>query len=125
MILVKLQELTNIIQGITCKEATLFEQEEEITEEAILGKPVPVTATAQEDTTKRKRARIKDGTMTAEMISHRLTKELGREITTESVIRVGKTIKARPVYSTRQHVSRYSPEEVNTIIGLYRSFNQL
>lgn len=27
MILVKLQELTTIIQGITCKEATLFDHE--------------------------------------------------------------------------------------------------
>lgn len=122
MILVKLQELTNIIQGIPCKEATLFDHEEE---NPIL-QPVQEQETIPTEEKPRKtRVRLKDGTMTAATIAHHLSKELGRTITRESVVRVGKQIKAKVTYCERQHISRYTPESVTTIMNLYRSFNQL
>ena len=125
MILVKLQELTNIIQGIPCKEATLFDHEEE---NPIL-QPVQDVREQETITTEEKprktRVRLKDGTMTAATIAHHLSKELGRTITRESVVRVGKQIKAKVTYCERQHISRYTPEAVTTIMNLYRSFNQL
>jgi hypothetical protein len=122
MILVKLQELTTIIQGITCKEATLFDHEEE---NPIL-QPVQEQETIPTEEKPRKtRVRLKDGTMTAATIAHHLSKELGRTITRESVVRVGKQIKAKLTYCERQHISRYTPESVTTIMNLYRSFNQL
>ena len=122
MILVKLQELTTIIQGITCKEATLFDHVEE---NPIL-QPVQEHETITTGEKPRKtRERLKDGTMTAATIAHHLSKELGRTITRESVVRVGKQIKAKLTYCERQHISRYTPESVTTIMNLYRSFNQL
>ena len=122
MILVKLQELTSLIQGVQCKEATLFDHEEE--------NPILQPVQEQETITtgekpKRPRVRFKDGTMTASTIAHHLSKELGRTITRESVIRVGKQINAKPTYCESQHISRYSPEEVSTIMNLYRSFIQI
>lgn len=122
MILVKLQELTTIIQGITCKEATLFDHVEE---NPIL-QPVQEQETIPTEEKPRKtRVRLKDGTMTAATIAHHLSKELGRTITRESVVRVGKQIKAKVTYCERQHISRYTQEAVTTIMNLYRSFNQL
>lgn len=122
MILVKLQELTNIIQGIPCKEATLFDHEEE---NPIL-QPVREQETiTTEEKPRKTRERLKDGTMTAATIAHHLSKELGRTITRESVVRVGKQIQAKVTYCERQHISRYTPESVTTIMNLYRSFNQL
>lgn len=117
-ILVKLQELTTLIQGIPCKEANLFDQEF-----ATYIKP-------QEDIPpqvkpRRTRQRAKDGTMTAATIAHALSKELNRDITKDSVVRVAKHIKVKPTYSHTQHTSRYSAEAVNTIMNLYRSFNQI
>ena len=125
MILVKLQELTTIIQGIPCKEATLFDHEED---NPIL-QPVRDVREQETITTDEKprkpRVRFKDGTMTASTIAHHLSKELGRTITRESVILVGKQINAKPTYCESQHISRYSPEEVSTIMNLYRSFIQI
>lgn len=67
MILVKLQELTNIIQGITCKEETLFDHEEE---NPIL-QPVQEQETIQTgEKPRRTRVRAKDGTMTASTFSN-------------------------------------------------------
>lgn len=122
MILVKLQELTTIIYGINCQEATLFDHVED---NPIL-QPVQEQETIQtEEKPKRTRVRLKDGTMTAATMAHALSKELGRTITKESVIRVAKQIKMKPSYCQRQHTSRYSAEAVTTIMNLYRSFNQL
>lgn len=122
MILVKLQELTTIIQGISCQEATLFDHVED---NPIL-QPIHEQETIQtEEKPKRTRVRLKDGTMTAATMAHALSKELGRTITKESVIRVAKQIKMKPSYCYRQHTSRYSAEAVNTIMNLFRSFNQL
>lgn len=122
MILAKLQELTSIIQGITCKEATLFDHEEE---QEIPAPSETSTYAPAEEKPRKTRVRLKDGTMTAATIAHHLSKELGRTITRESVVRVGKQIKAKVTYCERQHISRYTPESVTTIMNLYRSFNQL
>lgn len=119
-ILVKLQELTSLIQGIQCKEATLFDHVED---NPIL-RPIQAQETA-EVKPRKTRARIKDGTMTATSIASHLSKELGRTISRESVIRVGKQIGAKVNYYERQHISRYTPEAVATIMSLYRSFNQV
>ena len=115
MILVKLQELTNIINGITCKEATLFEQDEQEINQ--------VTETPAQEKPKRSRVRFKDGTMTAATIAHALSKELRRTITKESVVRVAKNIKLKPTYCQSQHTSRYPADAVQTIMNLYRSLN--
>lgn len=122
MILVKLQELTTIIQGITCKEATLFDHEEE---QEIPAASETISNAPAEEKPRKTRVRLKDGTMTAATIAHHLSKELGRTITRESVVRVGKQIKAKVTYCERQHISRYTQEAVTTIMNLYRSFNQL
>lgn len=117
-ILVKLQEITSIIQGIPCQEANLFDQEFATyikTQEDIPPQVKP----------RRTRQRAKDGTMTAATIAHALSKELNRDITKDSVVRVAKHIKVKPTYSHTQHTSRYSAEAVNTIMNLYRSFNQI
>lgn len=120
MILVKLQELTNIIQGITCKEATLFDQILKPVQEALEQEIIPT-----EDKPRRTRVRAKDGTMTASTMAHALSRELGRTISKDSIVRVAKQIKVKPTYCERQHTSRYSADAVQTIMNLYRSFNQL
>ena len=122
MILVKLQELTTIIQGIPCKEATLFDHEEE---QEIPAPSETSTNAPAEEKPRKTMVRLKDGTMTAATIAHHLSKELGRTITKDSVIRVAKQIKIKPTYCQRQHTSRFSAEAVSTIMNLYRSFNQL
>lgn len=118
-ILVKLQEITNLIQGIYCQEATLFDQ----VIPTISTTDIPVSVTTEEKPRKA-RVRAKDGTMTAATIAHALSREFGREITKDSVVRVAKQIKVKPTYCMTQHTSRYSAEAVNTIMNLYRSFNQ-
>lgn len=120
-ILAKLQELTSLVRGVNVKEATLFDQ----VAPTISTTAVPVKPEAESVPTGRPvaaRARINDGTMTATTIASHLSKELGRTITRESVIRVGKH--AKPVYRESQHQSRYSPQEVATIMNLYRSFSR-
>ena len=122
-ILAKLQELTSLIRGVNVNEATLFDR----VEPTISTTAVPVMPETESVHTGRPvaaRARINDGTMTATTIASHLSKELGRTITRESVIRVGKHINAKPVYRESQHQSRYSPQEVATIMNLYRSFSR-
>lgn len=116
LILVKLQEITNIIRRIPTKvEVTLFDNVEASAQEdlkdlkEIIGQPVC-------------RKRIQDGTMTASMIALKLSKELGREVTKENVISLGKQCGAESSYSARQHVSRYTPESVKKIMNIYRCF---
>lgn len=123
IILVKLQELTNFIQGIPAKEATLFDNVEQQT-------PAEETGTTDNDAPvaeKKRRTRVvvKDGTMSAQTIANHLTKELGREIPRESVIQVGRKINAKPIYCERQHNSRYTPEAVSSIMGIFRSLIKL
>lgn len=120
-ILVKLQELTNIIQGISCNAATMFDQ----VTPTISTTDIPSLDFIPEEQPKprRQRTRFNDGTMTASVIASHLSKELGRRITRESVIKVGKQIKAKPTHCASQHVARYSSNEVNNIMDLYRTFN--
>lgn len=122
----KIQELKTWVEGLTLKEATLFDHVED--------NPILVPAESAESAEsaipadaapKKTRRRITDGTMTASSIAHKLSKEFGKTITRESVIKVGKQINAKPTYCERQHISRYSPESVNMIMNLYRSFNSL
>lgn len=116
----KIQELKTWVEGLTLKEATLFDHVED---NPIL---VPAESANPADAAlKKTRVRTKDGTMTASSIAHKLSKEFGKTITRESVIKVGKQINAKPTYCERQHISRYSPESVNMIMNLYRSFNSL
>lgn len=119
-ILAKLQELTSLIRGVNVNEATLFDQ----VAPTISTTAVPETKSVHTGRPVAARARINDGTMTATTIASHLSKELGRTITRESVIRVGKHINAKPVYRESQHQSRYSPQEVATIMNLYRSFSR-
>lgn len=102
------------VNSIPCKEATLFEQEEQ---------QIQVTETPAQEKPKRSRVRFKDGTMTAATIAHALSKELRRTITKESVVRVAKNIKLKPTYCQSQHTSRYPADAVQTIMNLYRSLN--
>lgn len=104
--------MSHLVEANKIQEATLFDQ---------------VETSSSEEKTKQTitRRRITDGTMTAKMISFRMTKETGRQITPDMVVQVGKQIKANPSYSARQHVSRYSPESVKTIMNLFRSFSRL
>lgn len=119
----KIQELKTWVEGLTIKEATLFDHVED--------NPILVPAESAESAIpadaapKKTRVRTKDGTMTASSIAHKLSKEFGKTINRESVIKVGKQINAKPTYCERQHISRYSPESVNMIMNLYRSFNSL
>ena len=116
----KIQELKTWMEGLTLKEATLFDHVED--------NPILVPAESEipaDDAPRKTRQRTKDGSMTASSIAQKLSKEFGRTISRESVIKVGKQIKAKPTYCKRQHISRYSPESVNMIMNLYRSFNQL
>ena len=116
----KIQELKTWVVGLTIKEATLFDHVED---NPIL---VPAESAIPADAAPRKtRQMTKDGSMTASSIARKLSKEFGRTISRESVIKVGKQIKAKPTYCERQHISRYSPESANMIMNLYRSFNQL
>lgn len=110
----KIQELKTWVEGLTLKEATIFDHVED--------NPVLVPA---DPAPRKTRARITDGTMNASSIARKLSKEFGKTITRESVIKVGKQINAKSTYCERQHISRYSPESVNMIMNLYRSCNSL
>ena len=116
----KIQELKTWVEGLTLKEATLFDHVEDNPILVPAESAIPAGAAP-----KKTRVRTKDGTMTASSIAHKLSKEFGKTITRESVIKVGKQINAKPTYCERQHISRYSPESVNMIMNLYRSFNSL
>lgn len=110
----KIQELKTWVEGLTLKEATIFDHVED--------NPVLVPA---DPAPRKTRARITDGSLTASSIASRLSKELKREIRKENVVKLGKQIGAQPVYRKTQHTSRYSAEEVKKIMDLYRTFNQL
>lgn len=119
MILAKLQELVELAKGIAVQEeATLFNQ---VDENPIL-QPTSFTPTAvnvkDEKVTRR---RIKDGSMTASMLSSRLTKELGRPVSRSQITKVAKFCNAEAYYNESQHKSRYTPESVTMIITLFRS----
>ena len=144
MILVKFQEMVNnrmldavnalsqtmldvvltfneYVNSITCQEATLFDH----VTPTISTTEIPALETPIQDKPRRTRVRAKDGTMTASTMAHALSRELGRTISKDSIVRVAKQIKVKPTYCERQHTSRYSADAVQTIMNLYRSFNQL
>lgn len=118
----KFRELMTWVEGLEFPQATLFDHVED--------NPVLVPAESAESATpaaspRRARARMTDGSLTASSIAARLSKELGREIRKENVVKLGKKIGAHPVYCKTQHASRYSAEEVKKIMDLFRAINQL
>ena len=119
----KFRELMTWMEGLEFPQATLFDHVED--------NPILVPAESAEsaipaDAAPRKpRMRKTDGSMTASSIASRLTKELRREIRRENVVKLGKQIEAHPVYCRTQHTSRYSADEVQKIMGLFRTINQL
>lgn len=74
---------------------------------------------------KRVRTRINDGSMSASMIAARISREIGLDIQKDSVVYVGKIVGARPVYYERQHASRYSPDESEKIMNIFRELNKI
>ena len=122
----KFRELMTWVEGLEFPQATLFDHVED--------NPVLVpneseesaeSATSAAASPRRARARVMDGSLTASSIAARLSKELGREIRRENVVKLGKKIGAHPVYCKTQHASRYSAEEVKKIMELFRYINQL
>lgn len=116
----KIQELKTWVEGLTLKEATLFDHVED---NPIL---VPAESAIPADAAPRKnRTRTMDGSLTASQIKHRLDKELGRDISRESIIKLARQIDAKSIYCERQHISRYPAGAAKKIMDLYRTFNQL
>lgn len=120
---IKIQAIKNFVSELEFKEASLFDHVED--NPILVPTESAESAIPADAAPKKTRMRTKDGTMTASSIAHKLSKEFGMTITRESVIKVGKQINAKPTYCERQHISRYSPESVNMIMNLYRSFNSL
>lgn len=118
----KLRELKSWVAALDIREVPLFGHVED--------NPIlqPETDEEPETTTVAAPIRIRvitdDGTMNASTIARKLSKELGRTIPREVVIKVGKSMGAKPTYYKRQHISRYSPEDVEKIMGIFRNFYQ-
>lgn len=118
----KLRELKSWVAALDIREVPLFGHVED--------NPIlqPETEQELETTTvaapRRTRERVDDGTMNASSIARKLSKELGRTIPRDVVIKVGKVMKVKPAYYKRQHISRYSPEDVEKIMGIFRNFYQ-
>ena len=126
MFLVKVQEIETKLREIKSWVAAL-----DIREVPIFGhvedNPIlqPETEQEPETTTVAAPMRIRvmtdDGTMNASTIARKLSKELGKVITRDVVIKVGKAMKVKPTYYKRQHISRYSPEDVERIMDVFRA----
>ena len=118
----KLRELKSWVAALDIREVPLFGHVED--------NPIlqPETEEEPETTTvaapRRTREWVDDGTLNASSIARKLSKELGMTISRELVIKVGKSIGAKPTYYKRQHISRYSPEDVEKIMGIFRNFYQ-
>ena len=117
----KLRELKSWVAALDIREAPLFGYMED--------NPIlqPETEEEPETTTvapMRIRVMTDDGTLNASSIARKLSKELGRTISRDVVIKVGKSMGAKPTYYKRQHISRYSPEDVKKIMGIFRNFYQ-
>ena len=116
----KLRELKSWVAALDIREAPLFGYMEDNpilqpeTEE-----PEPETTTVAAP--RRTRVMTDDGTMNASTIARKLSKELGRTIPRDVVIKVGKAMGAKPTYCKRQHISRYSPEDVERIMDVFRA----
>lgn len=74
---------------------------------------------------KRVRTRINDGSMTALMLSKRCSKIGGYDVPVDTIVEIGKHCGAKPVYSQRQHASRYSAEDADRIMKLFKLLNNL
>lgn len=119
----KIQELKTWVEGLTLKEATLFDHVED---NPILVPTESAESAIPADAAPRKtRTRTMDGSLTASQIKHRLDKEFGRNISRESIIKLARQIDAKPIYCERQHISRYPAGAAKKIMDLYRTFNQL
>ena len=118
----KLRELKSWVAALDIREVPHFGYMEDY--------PILQPETDEEPETKtvaaprRPRVVTKDGTMNASTIARKLSKELGRTVTRKEVFGVGKSVGAKPTYYRRQHISRYSPEDVEKIMGIFRTFNQ-
>ena len=115
----KLRELKSWVAALDIREVPLFGHVED--------NPIlqPETEEPEPETTTVAPMRIRvmtdDGTLNASSIARKLSKELGRTISRELVIKVGKSIGAKPTYYKRQHISRYSPEDVERIMDVFRA----
>ena len=116
----KLRELKFWVAALDIREVPLFGHVED---NPILQpeteKPEPETTTVAAP--RRTRVMTDDGTMNASTIARKLSKELGKVITRYVVIKVGKAMKVKPTYYKRQHISRYSPEDVERIMDVFRA----
>ena len=118
----KLRELKSWVAALDIREVPLFGHVED--------NPIlqPETEQEPETTTVAAPIRIRvmtdDGTLNASSIARKLSKELGRTISRDVVIKVGKSIGAKPTYYKRQHISRYSPEDVDKIMCIFRNIYQ-
>ena len=115
----KLRELKSWVAALDIREVPLFGHVED--------NPIlqPETEQEPETTTVAAPMRIRvmtdDGTLNASSIARKLSKELGMTIPREVVIKVGKAMKVKPTYYKRQHISRYSPEDVERIMDVFRA----
>ena len=120
----RVQVLESLVKRVTCQEATLFDNVEDLSAEN--AKPAPVeTAEIAEDKPKTIRRTFKDGTMTASSIAFRLSKETGKSITKESVTKIAESINALSVYDKTSHTRRYSPESVDMIFSVFRQLQRI
>lgn len=115
----KLRELKSWVAALDIREVPLFGHVED--------NPILQPETEKPETTtvaapRRTREWVDDGTMNASSIARKLSKELGTTISRDVVIKVGKAMKVKPTYYKRQHISRYSPEDVEKIMGIFRNF---
>lgn len=115
----KLRELKSWVAALDIREVPIFGHVED--------NPIlqPETEQEPETTTVAAPMRIRvmtdDGTLNASSIARKLSKELGRTIPRDVVIKVGKAMKVKPTYYKRQHISRYSPEDVERIMDVFRA----
>jgi hypothetical protein len=112
----KLRELKSWVAALDIREVPLFGHVED--------NPILQPETTTVAAPMRIRVMTDDGTLNASSIARKLSKGLGRTISRELVIKVGKSIGAKPTYYKRQHISRYSPEDVEKIMGIFRNFYQ-
>lgn len=120
----RVQELETLVKRVTCQEATLFDNVEDLSAENAQSAPIE-TAEIVEDKPKTIRRTFKDGTMAASSIAFRLSKETGKRITKESVSEMAKSINALSVYDKVSHTRRYSPESVDMIFSVFRQLQRI
>jgi hypothetical protein len=115
----KLRELKSWVAALDIREVPLFGHVEDnpILQPETEEEPKTTTVAAP----RRTREWVDDGTLNASSIARKLSKELGTTISRDVVIKVGKAMKVKPTYYKRQHISRYSPEDVKKIMDVFRA----